>query len=117
MTLNERRVGDVTLLKLGGRLVFDDGDTALRSRVDELVSEGRLQLVLNLKDVTYIDSCGVGVLVAKFLSVRRHGGDLRLLSLSPRCHHVMEITRLLGIFDTFDSETDALASFAAGGIH
>jgi anti-sigma B factor antagonist len=111
MTLTERRVGEVTLLELKGRLVFDDGDMVLRQRVGELVAEGRVKIVLNLRDVTLLDSCGVGELVARLVSVRQKGGDVKLLHLSPRSHRVMDISRLLGVFDTFDSETAAVASF------
>jgi len=112
MTLTERQVGEVTLLELKGRLVFDDGEKALRTRVNDLVEQGRVKLVINLSNVTYIDSCGVGVLIAKFVSVRRHGGDVKLLELSPRSRHVMAICGLLDVFETFDSETSAVASFA-----
>ena len=112
MTVHERQIGDVTLLELTGRLVFDDGDAVLRTCVNRLVGEGRVKLVVNLSNVTYVDSCGVGVLVGRFISVRRHGGDLKLLQLSPRSRHVMEICRLLNVFDVFDSETEAVASFA-----
>jgi anti-sigma B factor antagonist len=117
MRLTERRIGDVTLLELKGRLVFDDGDSVLLSRVNELVEQGRVKIVVNLKDITYIDSCGVGVLVAKFVSARRKGGDLRLLSLSPRAEHVMQISGLLNVFQTFNSEADALAAFADQETH
>jgi anti-sigma B factor antagonist len=113
MTLSERRVGDVTLLEPRGRLVFDEGDTILRTRVNELVEEGRIRIIVSLRDVTYIDSCGVGVLIAKYLSVRRKGGDLKLLCLSPRCQRVIEISGLLNVFQTFDAEDEAVASFAA----
>lgn len=112
MTLTERRAGDVTLLDLTGRLVLEDGDAVLRERVNALLAEGRLKIVINLRDVTYIDSCGVGVLIAKFVSARRKGGDVRLLHLTPRSHHVMEITRLLDVFQIFASEEDAVRSFA-----
>lgn len=112
MTLTERRIADVTLLELKGRLVFEDGDSVLRSRVNELMDQGRLKIILDLKDITYIDSCGVGVLIAKFVSVRRRGGDVRLLTLSPRSHHVMKISGLLTVFETFASENEALASFS-----
>ncbi len=111
MTISERRFGDVTFLELAGRLVFDDGDDDLRSRVNSLVSEGRLKILIGLTGVAYIDSCGVGVLVAKFVSVRRLGGDLRLLGLSPRCQHVLTISGLMKIFQVFEAEPDALASF------
>lgn len=113
MILTERQVGDVTLLELKGRLVFDDGERMLRTLVNDLVEQGRVKLVVNLSNVTYIDSCGVGVLIAKFVSVRRKGGDVKLLELSPRSRHVMAICGLLNVFETFDSETKAVASFAA----
>lgn len=112
MILTERQVGDVTLLELKGRLVFDDGDRVLLTLVNNLVEQGRVKLVVNLSNVTYIDSCGVGVLIAKFVSVRRKGGDVKLLELSPRSRHVMAICGLLNVFETFDSETKAVASFA-----
>lgn len=111
MTLRERRVGDVSILDLSGRLVLEDGDALLRSRINDLVNEGRLKIVVNLQDVTYVDSCGVGVLIAKYVSVRKKGGDVKLLHLTPRSHKVMEISKLLTVFEIFDSEDRALASF------
>lgn len=113
MTLNQRQVGDVTLLDLVGRLVFDEGDSVLRARVNDLVAQGRVKIVINLQEVTYIDSCGVGVLVAKFVSVRREGGDVKLLHLTPRSHRVIDISGLAKIFETFESEAEAIASFSA----
>ena len=111
MTLKERRVGDVTVLDLKGRLVLDDGDGVLRTRINELADEGRVRLVLNMQDVTYVDSCGVGVLIAKYVSLRKKHGDLKLLNLTPRSHHLMEISKLLNVFEVFDSEDQALRSF------
>lgn len=111
MTLKERRVGDVSILDLTGRLVLEDGDALLRNRINELVNEGRIKIVVNLQDVTYVDSCGVGVLIAKYVSVRKKGGDVKLLHLTPRSHRVMEISKLLTVFEIFDSEDRALASF------
>ena len=111
MTLKERRVGDVSILDLKGRLVLDDGDDLLRDRINDLVKEGRLKIVVNLHDVTYVDSCGVGVLIAKYVSVRKKGGDVKLLNLTSRSQRVMEISKLLTVFETFDSEDRALASF------
>lgn len=113
MTLTEDRLGDVTLLRLKGRLVYDDGDALLRARVTQLIAEGRLKIVLNLREVTSIDSCGVGELVARLVSVRRKGGDVRLSNLSPRSHRVMEISKLLEVFETFGSEAAAMASFSS----
>ncbi len=84
MTLTERRFGDVTVLDLKGRLVLDEGDTVLRDCLAGLIREARFKIVLNLGDVSYIDSCGIGVLIAKFVSFRRKGGDVRLLHVTPR---------------------------------
>jgi anti-sigma B factor antagonist len=113
MTLTERRVGDVTLLILEGRLVYQDGDVLLRDRVNALAAEGRLKIVLNLRDVTFIDSCGVGELVARLVSLRQKGGDVRLVDLSRRSHRVMQISKLLDVFRTFDSDAAAVASFSS----
>jgi anti-anti-sigma factor len=113
MTLKERRVDDVTILDLKGRLVLEEGDAVLRSRVNALAGEGRHKIVVNMKDVTYVDSCGVGVLIAKYVSLRKKGGDLKLLNLTPRSHRLMEISKLLGVFETFESEDHAVRSFAA----
>ena len=113
MTLTERRVGDVTVLDLRGRLVFEDGDDVLRSRINALVAEGRTKILLNLGGVTYIDSCGIGVLVQKYVSVRRKGGDVRLLHVTERGRHLMEITKLLDVFQIFESEADAIASYSS----
>jgi anti-sigma B factor antagonist len=113
MTVEERRVGDVTILDLKGRLVFDEGDTVLREHINGLVAEGRNNIVLNLGDVTYVDSCGIGVLVSKFVSLRRKGGDLRLIHVTPRSQRLMEITKLMNVFRIFRSEADAIASFSS----
>jgi anti-sigma B factor antagonist len=112
MTITERRVGDVTVLQLGGRIIFGDGASELRARLNDLLDEARLKFLLDLRDVTYIDSFGVGVIAAKFVSVRRKGGDMKLLRLSARTHRVMTISGLLKIFQSFESEEEAVRSFA-----
>ena len=114
MTLTEREVGDVTILDLKGRLVLDDGDLLFRDRVNDLVAKGRRKIVVSLRDVTYIDSCGIGVLISKLVSVRNKGGDLKLAHLSPRSHRVFDICRLDNVFESFESEEEAVASFARG---
>jgi anti-anti-sigma factor len=111
MTLNERRIGEITVLDLKGRLVLEDGDAVLRSRVNELVEQGRNKVLLNLKDVTYIDSCGVGVLIAKLVSMRNKGGDLRLLNLTERSRRLLEISQLLNVFAIYRDEAEAIGSF------
>lgn len=111
MVLNERRIGEVTVLDLKGRLVLEEGVGVLRAHVNDLVEQGRTQIVVNLHEVTYVDSCGVGVLIAKFVSVRKKGGDVRLLHLTPPSHRLMEISKLLTVFEIFESEDDAVGSF------
>jgi anti-anti-sigma factor len=111
MTLNERRIGDITVLDLKGRLVLEDGDAVLRARINELLEHGRSKVVLNLKDVTYIDSCGVGVLIAKLVSMRNKGGDLRLLNLTERSRRLLEISQLLNVFAIYQNEPEAIGSF------
>jgi anti-anti-sigma factor len=111
MTLLERQVGDVTVLELQGRLVYDEGDEELRNRINDLITRGRLKILLDLRGVTYIDSCGLGAIVGRFVSVRRKGGDVKLLNPSPRSHRVIDISGLLRVFETFESESDAVRSF------
>ena len=113
MTIDERSVGPVTILALSGRLVLDDGDALLRQRVDDLVTRGQLKIIADLTALDYVDSAGIGVLIAKYLSLRRKGGDLKLLRLSSRTHHALEITHLLTVFEAFESEEDAVRSFGA----
>lgn len=115
MTMTERWVGDVTILDLKGRLVLDEGDVVLRARVNGLIGQSRLKIVINMQDVTYMDSCGVGALVEKYVSVRRQGGDVKLLHLMPRSHRILGITGLLKVFEAYNTEADAVTSFAAGG--
>src|SRR5919112_1699782 len=113
MSITERRIGDVTLLELKGRLVFYDGAALVRAHINDLVDQARLKFVLDLRDVTYIDSFGVGVIAAKYVSIRRKGGDMKLLRLSPRTHRVLRISGLLKIFESFESEEEGLRSFAS----
>ena len=112
MTITERRIGDVTLLQVAGRVVFGDGAPELRAHINDLLDEARLKFLLDLRGVTYIDSFGVGVIAAKYVSVRRKGGDMKLLRLSPRTHRVMRISGLLKIFESFESEEEGVRSFA-----
>ena len=113
MKLTERPAGDVTVLELNGRLVLEDGDTMLRDRVNDLIARDRLKVVVNLKDVNYIDSCGIGVLIAKLVSLRNKGGDLKLVHLSPRSYRVLEICKLEEVFECYESENAAVASFSS----
>jgi anti-sigma B factor antagonist len=113
LEISESVAGDVTVLKLTGRLVADEEDIFFARHVDRLVAAGRVQIVVDFRDVTTIDSGGVGTLVAKLLSVRRRGGDIRLLQVTNRTRRVLEITRLLSVFTIFEWREEAIGSFAA----
>ena len=109
----ERVADGITILDMSGKLVLDDGDSVFRDRVTDLLARGQKQILVNMQDVTYIDSAGVGALVGKMLSVRRSGGDLKLLHLTPRSNRVMTITKLLTVFEAFADEAEAVRSFKA----
>jgi anti-sigma B factor antagonist len=114
LRITERHVGDVTLLDLAGRLEIGDGDIEFAACVDALISAGGRKLLVNLRDVVHIDSGGIGVLVSKQASLRKRGGDLRLVHLPESTHRALAVTRLLTILDTFQSESEAIASFGTG---
>lgn len=112
LAISETLVGDVTILSLAGRLVIEDGDTPLGSTIDALLAQGRLKLVLDLRQVIYIDSAGLGLLVSRFVRARRRGGDLRLVALTARTTHLFSITNLAAVFGVFESEADAIQSYS-----
>jgi anti-sigma B factor antagonist len=113
MTIEERTVGTVTILDLQGKLVLGDGDSQLKDKVHSLVNQGRKQVILNLGDVPYIDSAGIGEIVRTHTTMSRGGGSLKLLNVTKRIHDLLVITKLVTIFETFDSEAEALRSFSA----
>jgi anti-sigma B factor antagonist len=110
MKITQHAVGDVTVLTPVGRIVTEDGD-ALRNVVDALVQQGRVKIVLDLQQITYIDSSGLGLMVSKYVSARRRGGDVKLLHPTARSLHLLEITHLSEVFDVFESESDAVRAF------
>jgi anti-sigma B factor antagonist len=107
----ERVVGQVTVLDIVGRLTIDRGAEHLKDKINSLIGQGRTQIALNLKDVPYIDSGGLGQLVASLGSVTRANGALKLMNVSSRNHDLLSITRLVTVFETFDSEAEAVKSF------
>ena len=111
MEIVEQRVGDVTILRLKGRLELDDGDMILRSHVDGLVQQGRVNVVLDMTDVTRMDSAGIGMLVGKYMTVKNRGGMLRLLHLTDRTSRLLHVTRLESVFEIFEDEQTALGAF------
>ena len=111
MEIVEECVGDVTILRLKGRLELDDGDMVLRKHVDGLVADGRVNVVLDMTDVTRMDSAGIGMLVGKYMTVKNRGGMLRLLHLTDRTSRLLHVTRLETVFEIFDDETAAVRAF------
>jgi anti-sigma B factor antagonist len=111
MRITERRVADVTVLVLSGRLELDNGDTVLRDHVNQLVEEGRVNLLLDLTDVTRLDSAGIGMLVGKYLTAKRRGGTIKLLHLTDRTNRLLNITKLATVFEIFEHEDEAIRSF------
>jgi anti-sigma B factor antagonist len=106
-----RQVNDVTIVQMKGRIVLGEESASLRDLVRDLLSKGRKKILFNLGDVDYIDSSGLGSLVSAFTSVRRQGGELKLLHLTKKVHDVMQITKLYTIFDILNDEAVAIKSF------
>ncbi|MGE0040364.1 MAG: STAS domain-containing protein [Vicinamibacterales bacterium] len=113
MEIAERNVGDVTVLDLKGKMTLGEGDELLKDKINSLLAQGRKQLVLNLEGVPYIDSAGLGEVVRTYTTVSRQGGSLKLLNLTKRIEDLLSITKLLTVFDTFDTEAEAIKSFSA----
>ncbi len=113
MTIQERAVGSVTVLDLSGRLVLEDGDRLLKDRVGTLLQEGNRHLVLNVAEVSYVDSAGLGALVGAFLSVRNLGGKVTLLNPSKKLVDLLSMARLLKVVAISESEAQALENVAA----
>jgi anti-sigma B factor antagonist len=111
MQIEERVVDNVTILDLKGKMTLGEGDELLKDKINSLVQQERRQLVLNLEGVPYIDSAGLGEIVRTYTTVSRQGGKLKLLNLTKRITDLLSITKLLTVFETYDSEADALQSF------
>jgi len=111
MRIAEVHAGDVTILRLTGRLELEEGDLIFRDAVNSLVAAGHVKIVLDFKDITRIDSAGIGMLVSKYLSARQRGGTIKLLHLTRHSDHLMDITRLGTVFEIYDDEQAALRSF------
>ncbi len=114
MKASTRQVDGVAVVDISGRITLGEGSTLLRDTVRDLVSKGKKQILLNLGDVTYIDSSGIGELVSAYTSVRNQGGELKLLNLTKKVHDLLQITKLYTVFDIKDDEAAAVKSFATG---
>ncbi len=111
LRIDSREVAHVTILDVRGRIVLGDEIHSLRDAVRNLVAEGKKKIILNLADVDYIDSSGVGELVGSFTTVRNAGGELKLLNLTQKVHDVLHVTKLYTVFDIRDDEFTAVKSF------
>ena len=111
LNISERQAGDVTVLDLGGKITIGEGSVSLRSAIRRLIEEGKKKILLNLAQVGYVDSSGIGELVSSFTTINREGGQLKLLNLTQKIQDLLTITKLLTVFDTYDDEATALNSF------
>lgn len=112
MTIEERPTGGVMILDLKGKLTIGDGDELLKDKINSLVQQGHTKLILNLADVPYIDSGGLGQVVRTYTTVKQHNGSLKLMNVTKRIEDLLAITKLLTVFDVFETEQDALQSFS-----
>jgi anti-sigma B factor antagonist len=110
--LTIRQVGDVTVIDAAGRITLGEGASTFRDTVRDLAAKGDKKLLLNLSEVSYIDSSGIGEMVSGFTTVTNHGGQLKLLGLSKRVKDLLQITKLYTVFEVFDDEASAVRSFS-----
>ncbi len=111
MKISSRQVDGVAVLDCSGRITLGEGSVTLRDSVRELLGKGQKKILLNLADVNYIDSSGIGELVSAFTTVRNQGGELKLLNLTKKVHDLLQITKLYTVFDVKDDEASAVKAF------
>jgi anti-sigma B factor antagonist len=107
-----REDGPITMVDLSGRIALGEGSALLRKTIRDLLEDGKSKILLNLGDVTYIDSSGIGELVSGFTAVRSKGGELKLLNLTKKVHDLLQITKLFTVFDVYTDEHTAVRSFS-----
>lgn len=112
MKFSTRQVDGVAILDLSGRITLGEGSVTLRDAIRDLLAKGQKMILLNLGDVSYIDSSGIGEMVSAFTSVKNQGGELKLLNLTKKVHDLLQITKLYTVFDIKDDEASAVAAFA-----
>ena len=111
LNIKDRQVGDVTILDLSGKITIGEGSVQLREAVRKLLDEGNNKVLLNLGDVSYVDSSGIGELVSSYTTTNNNGGQLKLLNLTKKIQDLLMITKLLTVFQTYDQEQVAVDSF------
>jgi anti-sigma B factor antagonist len=112
MTITERKSGDVTILDVEGKILLGEGDVQLKRKIDELIERSENKLLLNLANVPYMDSGGLGEIVRSYTTVKRAGGDLKLLNATKRISDLLTITKLITVFEIFEDEAAAVKSYA-----
>jgi anti-sigma B factor antagonist len=111
LNISERQVGDITVLDMDGKITIGEGSITLRTAIRRLLEEGKKKILLNLAKVGYIDSSGIGELVSSYTAINNGGGQLKLLNLTQKLQDLLTITKLLTVFDVYESEGEALAGF------
>jgi anti-sigma B factor antagonist len=112
MKLSVRNIKDIAVIDIDGKIVLGDGDVEIKQTVDDLLQKGNKKILLNLAKVPYLDSAGLGEIIRCFTALRRSGGHVKLLSPNQRVVDLLNITKLLNVFDCYDSESSAIKSFA-----
>ena len=112
LNIKERQAGDVTILDLSGKITIGEGSVQLREAVKRLLDDGKKKILLNLGDVSYVDSSGIGELVSSYTTTSNQGGQLKLLNLTKKIQDLLMITKLLTVFQTFESEQEAVSSYS-----
>jgi anti-sigma B factor antagonist len=111
LNIKDRQVGDVSILDLSGKITIGEGSVQLREAVRRQLDEGHRKILLNLGDVSYVDSSGIGELVSSYTTTNHNGGQLKLLNQTKKINDLLTITKLLTVFESFDNEDSAVASF------
>ena len=111
LDVKERQAGDVTILDMSGEVRIGEGSIALRDAIRNLSANGKKKILLNLAGVSYIDSSGIGELIANYTTISKDGGQMKLLNLTGKVKDLLVITKLLTVFDSYETEADALSSF------
>jgi anti-sigma B factor antagonist len=111
LNIKERQAGDVTIFDMDGKITIGEGSVALRAAIRRVLEEGKTKILLNLAGVGYVDSSGIGELVSSYTAIGKEAGQLKLLNLTQKIEDLLAITKLLTVFDTYDSESEALTSY------
>mgnify|MGYP005850474831 CR=1 FL=1 len=112
MKISTRKVGDIVILDVDGKILMGEGDLEIKKTVDDLLKKGKKNILLNLAHVPYLDSAGLGEIIRCFTTLRKNGGSFKLLSPNQRIIDLLGITKLLNVFDWYDNEDSALKSFS-----